>query len=111
MLRKVSGMTEARGFLVAVPSGRSPHMPRSLRWFLVLSVVVVLVATLTPLESQNVGPEAPCVLCGAPSLTDAVLNLGLFLPFGIALGLNRYPTRRILALGGLLSVGVEIAQI
>ena len=51
-----------------------------------------------------------CVLCGSRGSGDAVLNMVLFMPLGLVLGV-RWPAYVALATGLLLSTGIEVAQL
>ena len=80
------------------------------RWFLILWSLVILGATLIPLEpSEEVSPIF-CVLCGYGAAADGILNAALFLPLGAALNAASWRPLWALALGTLLSLGVETAQ-
>ena len=81
--------------------------PRS---FAILWLGVILVATLAPSEPSDEVLPILCVLCGYGGVADAVLNLGLFLPLGVALTIDGWRPVRVVALGALLSLGVESAQ-
>lgn len=63
-----------------------------------------------PTGSGEAGPEALCLICGQRGLADAILNALLFMPLGAGLAHNGWPARRTLLIGGLLSVGIELAQ-
>jgi VanZ like family len=80
-------------------------------WFSILWLVVILGVTLFPLEATDVPPPILCVLCGDGALADGILNAALFVPLGAALAVARWRARRTIALGALLSCGVEAAQL
>ena len=76
-----------------------------------LAVGVIAVATLTP--NVHAGPAVArwCLFCGERGLSDAVLNVGLFAPFGAALaGLGRGAARAAAAGAGLSAV-IELLQV
>jgi hypothetical protein len=79
-------------------------------WFPILWLVVILGVTLVPLEATDGAPPILCVLCGDGALADGVLNAALFLPLGAALSVAGWRPWRTIALGALLSCGVETAQ-
>ncbi|HKC81976.1 MAG TPA: hypothetical protein VKB91_12335, partial [Gemmatimonadaceae bacterium] len=61
---------------------------RRLGWFLAgASIILICVATLTP-QSGHSETSPFCILCGSLGGVDAVLNVLLFLPFGIGLALS-----------------------
>ncbi len=80
-------------------------------WFPILWLVVILGVTLVPLEATDEAPPILCVLCGDGALADGVLNAALFLPLGAALSVAGWRPWRTIALGALLSCGVETAQL
>ena len=83
---------------------RSPRFP-------ILWLGVILGATLVPLEPSETASPFLCVLCGYEELAaDCILNVGLFLPLGAALRIAGWRPMRVVAVGSLLSVGVEAAQ-
>ena len=86
---------------------------RLLRPFLPLAgAVPILWLTLMPGRATDVVDVTPwCVVCGARGIADGLLNLALFVPLGWALGANGRRPKDALAIGLLLSGGIEIAQI
>lgn len=64
--------------------------------FAVVSIALVLVATLTPRDSL-VPPFTSCVICGSEGIADAICNTVLFLPIGAAFViLGARPSRAVL---------------
>ena len=84
---------------------------RSGRGLIVAAVVlVILVLTLTPSGNNPSPPFSFYFVIERRWLADWILNICLFVPFGLAVGWNsRSPLKAILA-GLLLSTGVELAQ-
>ncbi len=84
-------------------------------WLLGLSVALILAAALAPISTPRAAaasaPLTICVICGDRGVADAILNVLLFVPFGVALALGPWPGRRALALAVSLSVGIEILQL
>lgn len=81
---------------------------------LLLSLLAIGLATLTPggAPADGTGGVSACLLCGERGAADAVLNVLLFVPLGMALGLS--PRRRWLILAlipPLLSLAVEAIQL
>lgn len=73
-------------------------------------VVVILIATVTP---SRIGPEQPfssCVLCGFDALADAVRNVILFVPLGLALGLATGEIKRPFVFALAFSACIELSQ-
>jgi hypothetical protein len=81
------------------------------RWGAILWLFVILGATLVPLEPTEPTPPIFCVLCGEGSVADGILNAALFFPLGVTLSLMGWRPFRALAVGVLLSCGVEAAQL
>lgn len=81
------------------------------RFLLVAAVACILVATLTPAGTVLEPEFTRCLVCGARGLSDGIVNVILFAPLGIALALNDRVALRAVLLGGMLSCGVELAQI
>ncbi|MQA90578.1 MAG: hypothetical protein GEU90_10130 [Gemmatimonas sp.] len=88
---------------------------RKRRWPWILgcaSAGVILLATLIPVPQQSDSGISPiCVLCSDFALADAIRNVVLFAPLGIALGAGRLSGRWVVLLAAALSAGVESAQI
>ena len=83
------------------------------RLLLVVSVGLVLAATLTPSGvASPVRAEPWCLACGGYWLADAISNVLLFAPFGLALRLWRpsLPWRVLLLSAATFSLGVESLQ-
>lgn len=81
---------------------------------LLLSLLAIGLATLTPggASAHGTGRVSACLLCGERGAADAVLNVLLFVPLGMALGLS--PRRRWLILAlvpPVLSLAVEAVQL
>jgi hypothetical protein len=100
------------------PSGVAPtpraHTPqaRSRAGALVTVLGIALIARMT-LSAAPPGPPAPrwCLVCGPQGVQDTVLNVLLFLPLGVGLGLLRIGARRGVALAFALSAAVELLQL
>lgn len=71
---------------------------------------IVLLLTLLPHGGAPQEPEA-CLLCGDRGLSDAILNVALFLPLGFGLAAAGVRPLRVFLLGLLLTAAVETAQI
>ena len=75
-------------------------------------LVAVLVLTLAPVQSTEAAIPGTCIWCGHFALADAILNVLLFVPLGLALGMRgrRSPLRAWLGLT-LLAGAIEVIQI
>lgn len=78
---------------------------------LAAALAAILAATLTP-AGTDLQPEfSRCLVCGSRGVSDAIVNVILFAPLGAALAFGGRTGWRSVLLGGLLSCGVEVAQI
>jgi hypothetical protein len=98
--------------LVATPGdARSGSAARSRRRHLLL-LPLLLILALTPPSAGAGGADLPalCLVCGERALTDALLNVAIFVPIGAAGALADVPLAAGLLVGPLLSAAVEAAQ-
>src|ERR1700716_4152161 len=87
----------------------TPHL-RRVGWIITIaSAVVIAFATLLP---EPPGPVVShfCLVCGSFGTVDAMLNIVLFVPLGIGLGLTGVPGKRALLAICALSALIETAQ-
>jgi len=83
--------------------------------FLAVSLAVLTIATVTlragvPPGKTEILPPWYCLLCGSGGTADAILNVALFVPLGLALsgaGLNVW---RAFLISLLLATAIELAQ-
>jgi hypothetical protein len=81
------------------------------RRFVVGGVTVgILVATLTPTGGRAGQEFSFCLGCGWRWLSDGLLNIGLFVPLGVAAGWHARSFWRVLLAGALLSTLIELTQ-
>jgi glycopeptide antibiotics resistance protein len=77
---------------------------------LICSVLFIAVVTLTP-RTEYVSPRWDMGLTSNPrELLETLLNVALFLPFGVSLRWLRVNPYWAIALGFALSLGVEVLQ-
>jgi VanZ family protein len=88
---------------------REASEKQSARWLLALTVLAIALATLVPTPDAT-KTSGPCLLCGGRGVADALLNVLLFVPFGAALALRGYSTRRVVVAGLLFSAAIELLQ-
>jgi VanZ family protein len=81
------------------------------RLMLGVALGLILLATLTPFPDAGPPDFVGCVICGVRGWSDALANLILFVPLGAALLANGRTGPRAVGLAGLLSAGIEVAQI
>ncbi len=87
---------------------------RAIRWAARAVAAGVALATTVPLPRQaEAAARTPfwCLVCGDLGLVDALLNLGLFVPLGIALGIGGRPPGHAALVGGGLSLAIELVQL
>lgn len=78
---------------------------------LAAATLPILILTLTPGGTSSAEPLSVwCIVCGWRGASDGILNVALFVPFGLALGALGIRARTALLIGCLFSVGVELAQ-
>lgn len=81
------------------------------RLMLGVALGLILLATLTPFPGARLPDFVGCVICGVRGWSDALVNLILFVPLGAALLAIGRTGPRAVGLAGLLSAGIELAQI
>jgi hypothetical protein len=74
-------------------------------------VGAIAALTLTPSGDQSGGGGWACIFCSTYALSDAILNILLFVPLGIALRWTRLSAVQAVAVGFMITVGVESAQV
>jgi hypothetical protein len=77
---------------------------------LAASVTLIAAVTLTPTEADGWYNPPTCLICGGRAVADAIVNVLLFIPFGIALSSHPRLSGRRYALAFLLSPLIEITQ-
>ena len=79
---------------------------------LVGGLFFIAAATLVPsFGNRRPTVGSACVLCGEFGTPDLVLNILLFIPFGIAMGMRRIPAIRALGIALALSAVIESIQL
>jgi hypothetical protein len=86
-------------------------MTRPARALIGVATGAILLATLTPDFSSTEPPWSVCIICGDHGVADAIANVLLFLPLGVALAVAGVPALRTSLLGMLLSAIVELVQL
>jgi VanZ like protein len=71
----------------------------------------IAILTLSPQYSATKPPPSFCILCGDTSVLDAILNVFLFIPFGMGLRLAGMSRRRVFAIGLVTTITVELLQL
>ena len=74
-------------------------------------VLAILAATLVPAGTGLLRPFSFCLTCDFRWLADAVLNVGLFLPFGTAAAWHAKSFWKVAVAGALLSTAIELLQL
>jgi hypothetical protein len=87
----------------------APHL-RTIRFVILgASLLLIGLATLSPEPAGGVASHF-CLICGSFGLVDAILNVLLFVPLGIAIALAGTETRRALIAIATLSLAIEATQ-
>jgi len=73
-------------------------------------VLAILAATVLPSRNGPVRPFSSCFACDFRWLADGVLNVGLFLPLGMAIGWGGKSFWKATLTGAFLSMVVELVQ-
>ncbi|HEU4699653.1 MAG TPA: VanZ family protein [Gemmatimonadales bacterium] len=95
------------------PDVPGPRRRLAGRALVVLCLLAIAAATLTP-EPELAGAVSStppwCLLCGDTGLVDALLNVVLFVPYGIALRAAGQSWRRIAIAVALTTLSIELLQ-
>lgn len=75
----------------------------------VVGALAIAYLTLRPGQGEDALPFL-CLTCGDRPLVDLVLNVLLFVPLGVGLGLHGVPFGRALVAGGLATFAIELLQ-
>lgn len=86
-----------------------PHLRGPGALVVLASLVVIGLTTLLPEPGVAIGSHF-CLLCGPVGGVSAILNVLLFVPFGIGLAVCGVPWRRAVLTAITLSVAIETAQ-
>lgn len=78
-------------------------------WIAGLACIAIL--TLSPQHAATKQPPSLCLLCGDTSVLDAILNVLLFIPFGMGLRLTGMSRRRAFTIGLVTTITVEVLQL
>ena len=78
---------------------------------LFLAAGIILLLTLSPGEPGATTPGIGCFVCGNRGLADALLNIALYVPLGIALGLWGRSLFWVCLIALVLSGTIELTQV
>ena len=73
-------------------------------------VLAIIAATLVPSRNGPLRPFSFCLICDFRWLADGVLNVGLFMPLGLAVGWHGRAFWKATLAGALLSTAIELMQ-
>lgn len=93
------------------PSPAVVRAPDRNPFALLLALTAIGIATLAPSANEGAAGWDGCLLCGGRGTADALLNLALFAPLGLALGRRGVGFRGAVALAAALSASVELTQL
>lgn len=96
--------------LARPPSKGRPPRARTPEVAIAVALVLILGATLVPLDPARTHRFTLCLLCGARGTADALLNVLLFAPLGAALALSGRAGYRPVVYAALLSLSIELTQ-
>jgi VanZ family protein len=88
----------------------TPHLRRVGGVIACLSVVVIAIATLSPASGSPL-PSHLCLICGSRGGVDTILNVLLFVPLGIGLGLLAMRAKLAIPALCALSAVIETTQL
>ena len=97
---------------LAVPQSRSGSGTRRAdpSWTVLIALSLILALTLAPGSTST--PMADCFWCGEFATADFILNVALFVPLGLALGVsNGVAAWAAILIAIVVSGGVELAQL
>jgi hypothetical protein len=77
----------------------------------IAGLVFIAVLTLSPQYGATKQPPSLCLLCGDTSVLDAILNVLLFIPFGMGMRLAGMSRRRAYAIALVTTITVELLQL
>jgi hypothetical protein len=87
----------------------TPH--RTAGWVLAaLGFAFIAIMTLTPHAGPPALTPSWCILCGEMAVQDTILNVILFVPFGIGMRLAGVRRYRVIAISFCLTVAIELLQ-
>jgi hypothetical protein len=77
----------------------------------VAGLLAILVATLSPGGDGAIDSFSACIFCGDRALADVLINIVLYVPFGLGAALLGAQRRKAILAGALLSATIELVQI
>ncbi len=77
----------------------------------IAGLLFIAVLTLSPQYQATKQPPSLCLLCGDTSVLDAILNVFLFIPFGMGLRLAGVSRRRAFLIALVTTITVETLQL
>jgi hypothetical protein len=77
----------------------------------IASVAAIAMLTMTPSSSSQPAGARVCLVCGSYGGTDVLLNMLLFIPFGVGLRLAGVRSRHAILLAAATSLAIELLQI
>src|SRR6185437_8188349 len=75
-----------------------------------LGFAFIAIMTLTPQPGPPAFAPSLCVLCGEMAVQDIILNVILFVPFGMGMRLAGVRRHRVIAISFCLTVVIELLQ-
>lgn len=75
-----------------------------------LACLVISILTLTPSGSEGGSGFSGCLICGDRGAADAILNVGLFIPLGVALLFGGWTATATLVFALIFTGSIELLQ-
>ena len=76
----------------------------------IIAVVLIAMATLPPAAANPIEPRWQCLVCGSTGMTDVIVNVVLFLPYGVGLAMTRTRPRVAIPLVIATTFAIELLQ-
>ena len=76
----------------------------------IVAVLLIAMATLPPAPGNPIEPRWQCLVCGSTGMTDVVVNVVMFLPYGVGLAMARTRPRVAIPLIIATTFAIELLQ-
>ena len=76
----------------------------------IVAVLLIALATLLPAPENPVEPRWQCLVCGSTGVTDVIVNVVMFLPYGVGLAIARTRPRVAIPLMIATTFAIELLQ-
>ena len=76
----------------------------------IIAVLLIAMATLPPAPGNPIEPRWQCLVCGSTGMTDVIVNVVMFLPYGVGLAMARTRPRVAIPLIIATTFAIELLQ-